>query len=216
MTAKAGILSDVYIASLPSVAVVDETTTDVGTAGGAPLARQWYQITNAARRRIDKTVVPVVERSTGGAYSVVPASEYRFNYVLGRVEFLAQQVVSTVIRVDANYMPLTKLGGGHEWSADFERDVLDATEFGDTWRRKVVGVGNASGSIAKWWMDASLLALLQAGSPLVIVLYADYAANLRYEMYARLASESIESAVDSLVDEDLEFESDGEAYYATT
>lgn len=213
--AIAGVKADLYITSTPAVAVLDEPATEVTVAQGAPAALRWWRVTNNARRFADPAIAVTVDRSVdaGVTWTVVPAAEYTFDPVGAIAKFNAAQAAGTLIRYDYSYLPIAKLGGAKEWSLDLDVDLIDATTFGDTWKRRVAGVKDATGSITKWWLDNAFLSLL--GSRLGVVLYTDFAANTRYEAFAWLKGESIGAAVDGLVEDELTFECEGNVNYAT-
>ncbi|HEX6956262.1 MAG TPA: hypothetical protein VF156_15415 [Agromyces sp.] len=206
--AIAGNKADLYITSTPAVAVTAEACTVMTTGQGAPAANQWWRITNNARRFADPTVAPTVK--VGGVtqatntYTWDPAGGLvKFNSVMGAV----------TVTVDFSYLPITKVAGAKEWSLDMDTDLLEATTFGDSWKRRVPGVKDATGSFNDWWVDSSFLS--QLGTRLGLVLYTDFANNLRYECFGWLKGESISSAVDGLVEDELSFEAEGNVNYAT-
>lgn len=206
--AIAGVKADLYITSTPAVGVVAEACTVMTVAQGAPAANQWYRVTDNARRFADPTVAPTVKIA-----AVAQATNtYVFDPAGGIIKFLAP-VGAVTVTLDYSYLPITKLGGASEWSLDLDTDLLEATTFGDTWKRRVPGVKDATGSITKWWLDNAFLALL--GTRLGVVLYTDFAANTRYEAFAWLKGESIGAAVDGLVEDELTFECEGNVNYAT-
>ncbi len=206
--AIAGVKADLYITSTPAVGVTAEACTVMTVAQGAPLANQWWRITNAARRFADPTVAPTVK--IGGVTQAT--NLYEWDPAGGRVKFLAAQGAVTVT-VDYSYLPITKVAGAKEWSLDLDADLLESTAFGDTWKRRVPGIKDATGSFTDWWVDESFLAKL--GTRLGLVLYTDFASNLRYECFGWLKGESISSAVDGLVEDELSFEAEGNVNYAT-
>lgn len=206
MTVKAGTKADLFIAGTAPVAFVDEATT-------ADAGRTTYTITNAVKRLWHDATAVVVERNTGSGFVLVPSSEYRVEYVGGRIVFAVQQPIGTAVRVDGGYLTTAKAGGAHSWSADLGIDVQDTTEFGDEWRRKTTTLKDGSADFDRWWIDSSYLDRLTSGASVIVVLYTDYAAGSRYEALARLASDSVDVATDGVVEESLSFEFTREAQY---
>jgi len=206
MAVKTGIGAAIYVASLPSVAFTD-------VAANPDADYKIYTISDAAKRYWDKAVAVVVERSTdsGVTWTTVPASEYTVQHVGGKIIFAVAQAVGTLIRVDGAYLPISQLGEAKEWTLDADAKIIDATKFGDTWEVKVVGQRSATVKLGRWWMDGFFLS--QITNPLVVVLYIDATAGTRYEGYARLKADSVKTAANALVEEDLNLEVDGELIY---
>lgn len=199
MTVKAGNKADFYVAALPGIAFTDEATADDGDGVS-------FRISNAAKRFWNRAVAVTVK--VGGS---PVSSGYTVQHAGGVIVF--DSAPGGAVTVSGEYLAVSQLGGAHHWKADLGVDVKDSTTFGSTWRTKVATVKDGSGSVDRYWLDEAMLDEVAAGNPLVVVLYADYAAGSRYEAYAQLSTEQVKAAYDDLVGDDLQFEFDGEVFY---
>lgn len=216
MTALAGIEADLYVGSRPATSFTNEATTDLGTAGGAPAARHWYRVTDQSKRFWDQDAAVVVERDTGGGYAVVDAAEYVVRHAGGVIEFLAQQGVGDAIRVDGSYLPITQLGQAHKWSLDIAQELLTVPVFGDAWQARIPGQLEATVTIERYWVDELMMEEVAAGNPVIVALYTDYSAGIRYEGYARIKNVQPSAELTGTVDEALSLEITGVLSYVPT
>lgn len=212
MTALAGNMANVLVASGAGVTFTNEATTDIGDG-------VTFQIDDTDRRYWDPTAAVVVERDTGSGWGVVAASEYEVQHVGGRVIFDSDQTGNDV-RVDGKYLVFAQAAHGKEWSADTERDIMEANEFQSEWKVKVPGLLNGSAEVSAWYPDggSEFMALIAAGALTVLVLYPEYTdgvADVRFEGFANLSQDSVSAAIDSVVEEALSFEITGEMYRAS-
>lgn len=206
MTALAGTEADLYIAALPAVPFSNEACTDDGDG-------ITFSIDAAAKRFWDPATAVVVEVDDGGGWDVIPAADYTVQHVGGKIIFDADQTGNDV-RVDGGYMTVSQLTQATKWSVDIAQELLEVTAFGDSWKSKIAGLKEASASIERFAdLDAILFAELEAGNPLVVVLYTDYSAGSRYEGYARIKQVSPSAEHAGTVDESMSLEITGELFY---
>lgn len=208
MTALSGDVGDMYVASLPSIALNNEACTDDGTHLN-------FAITNKTKRFLDRMVAVTVQVSAdGGATWAAPGTAYTIQYCGGVVVFTTALGAGTLVRLaSANYLPVSQLGQTKEWKADLSLNVLDVSTFGSGWNQKIGGLREGSGSASRYWLDGAMLAAVAAGNPLVFILYTNYAAGSRYEAYGWISKDSLDTAVDAAVTEVLSFDLDGQVFY---
>lgn len=205
MTALAGTAADVYVAALPGVTFTNEATTLAGD-------NKTFTITNAAKRFWDKDTPVVVELDTGGGFNVVTTG-FTVQHVGGKIIFDTSQAGNTV-RVDGKYLAVSQVTQAHKWSLDISAELLSVGAFGDAWDDKIAGLKEASLSIERYAdLDALMFAEIEAGNPVVVVLYTDYANGRRYEGYARIKQVSPSAELSGTVDEALQLEITGELFY---
>jgi hypothetical protein len=211
MTTLAGKRADIYVSSGASVSMPLEAMSDISAnypANPATLARTIYQVTAQAKRYYDTSSVLTFDISlnSGGAWNpVVPDFQDA-----GLIRFTAQQQAApaAMFRVNTGkYLPYSRMGGGHEWGSGPVIALLDVTEFGQTSKHHIVGQTSGTITLKRWWLDDTMRAVL--GNLLVLVLYVDATAQPaapRYEMLARLKTDSIKVAAAQAITEDLTFE----------
>lgn len=185
-----------------AVAFTDEATTANGD-------RTRYQLTNTVKRVWDRTVAIVVERDpTGGSgFSVVPASEYTLNRLLGTVIFGTAQGAAVVIRVDGSYLPMSTAAEGKSYSYTLSAADLEDTKFGDTYITRKQGHKTIAGSIGSWrTTDTYFETQLTSGNPVVLEFFSDSSIDADVKIWAILNSQQIQAVVDGLVDQTVEFQ----------
>jgi hypothetical protein len=207
MAAKSGNKAVVYITSAPSVSAVDLPCT--GDAG-----RTIYTVNDIAKRFWDKAVAVIVETSPDGTTWTPFPTGFTVQYCGGKIIFASARTAGTQVRVDVNYYPVSQLAEAKEWSLDIEVEMLDGTKFGDTWKTNYAGQRSASGSVSQWWVDNFFLANIT--NPLVAVLYIEDGQPQRYEAFIKLTSDGVNAAVDNLIEEEINFDTDGEVYYVAS
>lgn len=199
-----GYLGRLYIAAGDPVAFSQEAMTDSGD-------HQEYAITNANKRYWDDGIAPTVEVSTdsGANWDTADPADYTVQYVGGVVTF-GDVDADREVRVTGNYLVASNAGNAYSWELAPTANNMEATTFGHEWRQKKAGLKDATAKASAYYLDGTFQNLL--GARFILVLYVDYANDVRFEAYALLKTPSIKVSVDGTVDEDLEFEVDGELF----
>lgn len=222
--AIAGKSADLYIANGTANVVTSQAMTAISVAAGAAngvtiTTNQWFRPTTQARRAADPTVTPTVYYN-GVA---VAATDYTFDPAGGIVKFNTSPG-ALAVTIDYSYLTITQCGGGKEWNLNLEREVFDATKFGDTWKSKALGDLTADIGINNWWIDASMLNVLadiaygpssqkNPANRLFLSLYTNFSSNLRYECYGWMKSDGVKAALAALIEEEVSFQSEGTVNY---
>ncbi len=199
MAPVAGYNGDIYLASQTSLAFLDEATTDSG-------AHTTYTITEDTKRFWDPDVAVSVEVN-GGA----PAGTYTLQYCGGVIIFDVALAGGDVVTVSGSYLPITQVGEGRKWSLDTGRNLVETGVFGGAWESYTPVRGKGSVSFERFWVDEFFLD--HQTELMVLLLYADYANNIRWECFARVESNAIDMPTDGVMGENLKFTVHGEVYY---
>lgn len=203
--AIAGKVAAIHKESGASAAFVDAATT-----ANATYTR--YTITNAANRYLDRNVAVTVKKN-----SVIQTTGFTIEYAGGVVVFAAALAPTDTVTVSGNAFPMAQVGGAFNWSLDLELETEDVTTFASGgWREVLPTLKGFSGSAEMFWLDGSFFSELTSpeGAEMVLVFYVDSGpSKLRYEGYARLAGVGVETPVDAIVRQTLEFTGDGPLYY---
>lgn len=176
------------------------------TADGARFA---YTITNVAQRVLDHSAAVTVETSPDGT-NWSAASGYTLDRLFGRVIFGTARPTGTQVRVSGKYVPMTTAAEAKGFSQTATAKNDDASVFGDTFvrrdqvQRDITGSLNSFRTTDKYFDDA-----LTAGNPVVIEFALDGTVISR--AWALLNSEQIQAAVDSLIEQDVEWEGAADA-----
>jgi len=71
------------------------------------------------------------------------------------------------------YVSGTEITGANAWNVAITQDSVETPQFGDSWKKRTVGMGDWSGSITAWQHDdAKLLAdAATAGASVALLIY---------------------------------------------
>lgn len=198
----AGKVGAVYVQTADApVAFTDEATT-----ANATYTR--YTITNTSKRYWSKSYAVTVKKN-----SVVQTSGFSIEYAGGVIVFDSALQPTDVVTVSGYYVTVSQAGGFFNWSLDAELETAEATTFASQgWKQFEPTLKGFSGSAEAYWGNADFFNKL--GQEVVVVLYTDAGtAKNRYEGYALITSDGIETAVDALIQETIEFTGAGALYY---
>lgn len=177
----------------------DTATPFTGQVTTADTSGLIYTISNSARRFLDPATPVTVKRN---GTTTVAAGQCRVVYAGGKAIFLSDP--TGAITIDGSYLTTSTLGEAKEWSIDIEQELLEKTAFGDDWKSFVPSLKGASGSLSKWWVDEFFHTKLTAGT--LIGLSLEATTNKTYDIFARLTTDSVQTAIDGLVEESLDFQ----------
>ena len=167
-----------------------------------------YQITNAARRILDRTAAITVKKD-GVTQS---ATLYSLNRLTGTVTFTADQGGTAVITLDGSYLPTSNAAEAKSFSHKLSKDLLKSTSYDSAvadsgFHRKEAGMSDASGTLGQWAsVDRYFETALIQGDPVVIEMWSDRnASTFDLRAWAQLNTQQIQSAIDGLVGQDVEW-----------
>lgn len=103
-----------------------------------------------------------------------------------------------------------------EWNLNIENDLQDVTEFGDTWKSRISGLLDATGSFSGRWdvtstQQAACQTAMLAGTSIALRLYVD--GTHYYSGTAYLKSQNPKASVSGVVEIEWNFEIDGALTY---
>lgn len=187
-----------------STAVVAGACTD----GGAHTA---YQLTDATKRAMDPTVVPVVYED-----GVATAAAYTIDGLTGTVTFAAARGGAVVVTMDYSYLPLLAVAAGKEFSVESTAALADKTTFDDSGiRKRMATLFDAKGTIGLLAilsedLDASgnerkLADVLQNGTMVYLEIQPG-GSGQKFRAYVHLDTTTTKgSGVEGLIDSTLSF-----------
>lgn len=168
-----------------------------------------YYITNDAKRYWDKDTAVVVKVD-----SVINAN-VTIDHVGGRITFATPLTGLQVVTVSGKYWTVSEMAGFYNWSLDVSADMEDSTTFqSNGWREFTPTLNGFNISAEAYWSDGTFTNRLT--EEVVVSLYVNESSDLRYEGYAYITNNSIETPVEGLVSETVEFTGNGELYYYNT
>jgi hypothetical protein len=207
MSALAGYKANIYATTTPAVAFTNEATGDAGD-------HKTFTISNAVKRYWDDTQALTVQTSPDGTTWTTVSSGFTIQAVGGTVIFTNAVTGATPsVRVSGFYLPYSLVGTATSVDITHTVDILDSTTFSSgAWKTKVASLVGSEYKFTKWWIDHFFITALDTKLRFVLSAYSGANANQRFDAYGRIKSDSIKSAVNALVSEDLSFDVDGAVY----
>lgn len=110
---------------------------------------QIYAIDDAAREVWDPDVTLSVRMDTGGTPTAVAHSDIEsIDLLHGIITFAAAFTVVGTVDVSGNYLPRTTIAKAFQLTINRTRELLPDEKFGDTSRKKIAGLQDASGDMS--------------------------------------------------------------------
>lgn len=155
---------------------------------------QIYKITNTSKQVLDLYTTPTVYDN-----GVETVEDYTVNYLNGTITFGTVDV-TRVITVDGSYLPMATAGYANSMSQSDVADVLDASVFGDEYKKRVAGQKSASGTFTHLNLtDSTYKDALASGEIVVIEIVTGSEEPDRY--FALLEGVEDTSEITTLVNE---------------
>ena len=138
-----------YLALVKRGGTSTAMTNEVMNSVGAPDPANTYQITDAARRIIDRAILPTFREN---GTPIPEADIVKRDFLFGKVTFTRS--VTEPIDVSGNYIPTVNIGGANSYNLNMGGDLLDDTDFeeGQTTnqRSRVYGLRDVSVSFSRF------------------------------------------------------------------
>lgn len=210
MAALVGFNASVQWAGYANIALTNELLTDSGDHQTFNIASGSY----ATKRIWDRNATFSIQTSTdGGSTWGAAAAGYTIRYITGQVLLVAPLTGTPACRVQSGaYLPLNAAANAKLWEVNPVVTKLDSTVFGSRWKSFVPGIMDAAIKLTQWYADNTWLTVLNQtnGANLVVVeLYTGRNSYERYSGFAHLTQDDIKTAVNALIEEPLDFISDG-------
>lgn len=201
----AGRDADVYVTSLTP-------TSSTGNAASLAADGLSVQIDSTSRRHWDPDGTHALYLNS----TAVSSTAYTVNNVQGKFEFSSTQSTGTYT-IDADYLTASQVASGREWTLNVEADMFEVSTFGSSgWKQYQPNLNGAQVTIGKYWVDSTFFDYMEVDGKFVVELYPNYSAGDRYEGFARVVSDQPSASVDSIVEETINLEVDGQLYYSTS
>ena len=170
--------------------------------------RTRYTVIDEACRYFDKTANITVYIN-----DVAVPSGWWVEYLGGVICFITPLDPEDEVTVSGKRIKVEQAGGFFNWSAELSSDTADITTFeSDGWKENLPTIKGFSASAECYWADEKLSQRL--GQEVILALYVDTSpSKKRYEGYAIISSDSIEVAVDDVINESIEFEGTDKLFY---
>lgn len=199
-----------------TVAAVYRQTTAAGTAFADQATTNTdgvykrYQVTAAADRYWDKTQAVTVKVN-----GTIQTTGFTLEYLSGFVVFAAARASTDTVTVSGTALAVDQVGGMFGWKLDTDADMEEVTTFASGgYKEYMATLKGFSGSADAYWTDTDTADFMTNGEEVILVLYTDDTANKdRYECFAVLKKDSIDTQTKAVVKETINFEGDGTLYY---
>jgi hypothetical protein len=203
-------------AALRATSVTPTSSTNVATTATTGLAGN-VQVSSTAQRHLDPDGTHALYRIAAGSTTLESSTKYTVNYVQGKFEYKADQTVSTgTYQADIEYLTATSIAGGREWQVNIEADMFEVSEFGSAgWKEYLPNLNGATVTINRYWEDSTFFDYLTLDTKFLVELVVNSANGWKYESYARVQSDQINTSVDAIVGETINLQVDGQLYFTT-
>ncbi len=197
-----GMTGAVYVSDVNAAPV---SFTDEPCTGDSE--RKRYRIDDPDLRYWDPEAPVLVEVD-----GTLVATGFKLEGAGGYVVFKEALSAGAEVTVSGKALTMVQAGGFFNWSVDGDADDEDATTFASGgWKEFVRTLNGWSGSAEAYWGDHRFLDSL--GKTVVVKLYTDVGpAQDCLEGYAIITGDGIESSVEGLVNESIDFTGTGELY----
>ncbi|QCX32454.1 hypothetical protein FDN13_01370 [Caloramator sp. E03] len=197
-----GMIGAVYVSDINTAPI---SFTDQATTKDATLTR--YQVTNTAYRYWPLDATITVKKN-----GTVVSSGYKLERAGGYVVFDSPLQGTDVVTVSGQALTLVQCGGFFDWSIDFEQETTESTTFASGgWKEYTATIKGWKGSAEAYWGDDRFFKSL--GNIIVVKLFTDSGASQKcFEGFAIITSEGIETSIDELVKDKIDFEGVGELF----
>lgn len=200
--ALSGHVGAVYVSDIDAAPI---SFTDAATT--ADIAKKRYQVTDPAHRYwpLDE---PITVKKNGAKIT----SGFTLERAGGFVVFGEALTSDDEITVSGKALTIEQAGGFFNWSVDADSEDADATTFESQGFKEFQSVLKGwSGSAEAFWGDEKFFSML--GEIVVVKLFTDAGASQKcVEGFAIINGDGIESAVDQLVQESIDFTGVGALY----
>ena len=167
---------------------------------------QTYEISNAVKRCWDRTATITVKVAT-----IATVESYTLDRLRGQVTFATVNVGRGAVTVDGSYLPLSTAARAKAFSWTLSAANLEDSDFASVQANggmvtRIQGLLDITGTISRrWTVDTYFSDALLAGLPVVIEFYLDATADPDLVCWALLNKDQVQTAVEGLVEEDIEF-----------
>jgi hypothetical protein len=194
-----GRLGAVYLASIGA-----GTTTFTDEAMTANVAKTVYHITDPAKRFWDPASAVVVKYNAGAV------TDYASIQYPGGAVTWAVTPGNSAVTCSGKYLAVAAVGEVKGFTLDIAQEFVDTTTLGDTMRENTPVFRGATVTVDRFYVDSTYFtemttaARIRCGFDLFVNYDAGTPANdLRYTGYGVIASKSISTPVDGIIDEPL-------------
>jgi predicted secreted protein len=164
-------------------------------------------------------VIPYSETVEVDSTEQTRNKDYTINYITGKITFESAPASGTDnISVDYDYYTISEVGGFFSWTINKNADTLESTSFDSSGERTyVAGLTDWDGSASKYWASDKTFHDFVGEDDIIIVFYVDDVTNnYRYEGYGVVNSKSVDTSVDSLIEESIDIQGSGTLTYRSS
>jgi len=167
-----------------------------------------YMISNTVKRYWDKNSVVMVKVNDSAV-----STGFSIEYCGGVVVFETALDPLDEVTISGSYLIVSQHGGFFNWSAELEMETSDVTTFQSAgWKENLPTIKGFSVSAESYWGDEEFFSRL--GEKVIIALYVDSGpSKRRYEGWGLISSDKIDTSVEDVIDENIEFQGTDSLYY---
>lgn len=154
------------------------------------------------------SVSAVTGQTDGDSIDLFPVTTENFgvNRLTGTIKFQTADATRGNVRVTGQFLPMSNVTEAFEYSYSITATNEDATIFGNTFIAREQALDDFTGSISDFFTDSTLADHLRNADFLVLELFADSSVDADIKAWVLFSTDTISQAVDTLVDESIDFE----------
>lgn len=178
-----------------------------------------FKITDAAKRHWDQDSATRPRVMVNG--STVGVGQWEADYVRGRITFTTGAPSGTVT-ADVEYLTASALGLARQWQLSMEAALYDGSVFGTTWRNVVPGMRSATVQLGGFWTigggstDPMAYDYINLNQKVLVELYPSSTAGDRYEGFAFINTDQVQTPFDGLIGESVGLTIDDTLHWTTS
>src|SRR5579859_3029414 len=209
MGVLAGVSSDVWMTSTPSVTATNESFTDSG---------DHINYTASVHPFMDIGAGITVQNSPNGSSSWVTVTDYTVQWAIGKIVFNTARVPGTnnFVRANFNYFLATQYDWTSKWALSLKGNVAKTTSFQATgqWETYLATTRGGTGKIDTFRNDDRLSK--EIGNILVAQLFVDKGNNVRWQCYIRVTDVSPATDAQNMQTQSISFSVERDAFFLTS
>jgi predicted secreted protein len=170
-----------------------------------------YTVTDSDKCYWDKNTAPTVKKNGSTV-----TTGYSIEYPGGVIVFSSAYLETDVITVSGKYIIVEQVAGFFSWSLKVNGTTIDVTDFdSDEWGSFIDGTKSWTVDAEKFWVTSDAWSD-RIDQELILILYCDFGtAKTRFEGYAIIASDEVDTAVSDAIKNKISFSGSQGIYFRT-
>ena len=185
----------IYGRSTSTTMTAEATTSSAGNI---------YQVTDTAKRILDPSVEPTLN-ATSSTYIDKTWMNRGWDYFTGRVKLTG----ATAPTITGSYLTITALGSVISWTLDAQKNTVETTAIGDSWKRYTAVEMGATVTLNRYYIDTQYWTEVNNNRKVSLELYEDTTTTAGYWIMGIITNETLNFATGQVDNESITVAVDG-------